>query len=169
MTPPTLVTQRLILRAPVFDDFADHAAFWASDRSVHMGGPLARNAAWGWFCNDLAQWALFGHGALMLTLQQGGPAIGQVAVMHGPLFPEPELGWFIYPAHEGKGYVTEAAAALRDWAFGTRGLTTLVSYVDPPNHRSARVAERLGAVLDPDAATPGNDPNLVYRHPRVTP
>ncbi len=169
MIPPVLHTPRLRLRAPVIGDFPDYAAFLASDRAGGMGGPLNIRMAWSYFTNDAAQWPLLGMGALMIELRAGGPAIGQVAVCHGPLFPETELGWFLYAGHEGKGYIHEAATVMRDWAWDTLGLTTLVSYVDPANHRSARVAERLGAVLDPDAATPGNDPDLVYRHPRVTP
>jgi RimJ/RimL family protein N-acetyltransferase len=71
----------------------------------------------------------------------------------------------LYDGYEGNGYATEAAAAFRDWAFGALGLQTLVSYLDPANLRSAAVAERLGAVLDPDAAR--QDPeDLVYRHSR---
>jgi RimJ/RimL family protein N-acetyltransferase len=53
---------------------------------------------------------------------------------------------------------------MRDWAFGPRGQTNLVSYIDPKNTASIRVAERLGGVIDPDAATPWEDPDLVYRY-----
>lgn len=129
-----------------------------------MGGPYDRRGAWGLFCHDVAQWSLFGHGALMIDLP-GVACVGQVGINHGPLFPEKELGWLIYAGHEGRGYASEAAAALRDWAFGQLGLETLVSYVDPRNQRSIAVAERLGAHLDAsaDRANPGD---LVYRHGR---
>jgi RimJ/RimL family protein N-acetyltransferase len=159
---PTIRTERLILRAPVAGDFPDYAEFLASDRAQHMGGPYDRRGAWGLFCHDVAQWALFGHGALMIELPDGTCA-GQVGINHGPLFPEKELGWLIYAGHEGQGYASEAAAALRDWAFGQLGLQTLVSYVDPRNQRSIAVAERLGARLDANAdrTDPGD---LVYRH-----
>jgi RimJ/RimL family protein N-acetyltransferase len=162
MTAPTLHTARLTLRPPRMEDFPAYRTFLMSDRARYMGGPHDAPMAWNWFCNDTAQWPLLGMGALMIT--EGGAAIGQVAVCHGPIFPEPELGWFLYGGHEGVGYATEAATAMRDWAFGTRGLTTLVSYVDPVNAASARVALRLGAVIDPAAATPDNDPCTVYRH-----
>jgi RimJ/RimL family protein N-acetyltransferase len=88
-----------------------------------------------------------------------------VTLNNGPLFPETELGWLLYRGHEGHGFATEAAAHLRDWAFGTHGLGTLVSYVDPANRASARVAERLGGVQDPDAhRMAGEADDLVYRH-----
>ena len=160
---PTLTTDRLILRAPVFADFPTYEALMASPRSVHMGGPYDTFAAWGLFCHDVALWHLFGHGALMVDLRSTGECVGQVGINHGPLFPEKELGWLLYPGHEGHGYAIEAARALRDWAFAIRGLLTLVSYVDPANSRSIAVAERLGATLDNEA--PRQDPeDLVYRH-----
>lgn len=161
--PPTIRTERLILRAPVLADFPDYADFLASPRAQHMGGPYDQRGAWGMFCHDVAVWTLFGHGALMIDLP-GGACIGQVGINHGPLFPEKELGWLIYAGHEGQGYASEAAAALRDWAFAEAGLETLVSYIDPHNRRSIAVAERLGAQRDADAAR--TDPeDLVYRYP----
>jgi RimJ/RimL family protein N-acetyltransferase len=160
---PTLATQRLILRVPVISDFPAYALLMASPRSDYMGGPFDTRAAWGLFCHDVAQWQLFGHGALMIDLKATGECVGQVGINHGPLFPEKELGWQLYDGYEGRGYATEAAGALRDWAFGTLGLRTLVSYIDPGNAQSAAVAERLGAVLDP-AAQRQDPEDLVYRH-----
>ncbi|MFN4159132.1 MAG: GNAT family N-acetyltransferase [Gemmobacter sp.] len=159
--PPTLATARLTLRPMGPQDFPAYAALMASPRSVGMGGPFGESMAWAQFCHDAAGWALFGYGALMV--EAGGETMGQVGINHGPLFPEPELGWLLYAGHEGRGYATEAAGTLRDWAFA-RGLARLVSYVDHDNHASAAVAERLGARLDPEARA--QDPgDLVYRHP----
>ncbi len=167
MIAPTLHTERLTLRPLTMADYPAFAAFMASPRSVHMGGPYDWRATWGLFCHDAGQWALFGHGGLMIDVTASGETVGNVVISHGPLFPEPELGWFLYDGHEGKGYATEAARALRDWGFGVASLPTLVSYIDPPNRASAAVAERLGAVLDPDAPRqPGDEADLVYRHPR---
>lgn len=160
---PTLTTERLTLRAPVMEDYAAYEALWLSERSVHMGGPLAPRVIWGVFCHDIALWHLYGHGALMIDLRATGQCVGQVGINHGPWFPEKELGWLVYDAHEGNGYATEAARALRDWAFTTLKLPHLVSYVDAANARSSSVALRLGGVLDPDA--PKQDPeDLVYRY-----
>lgn len=157
---PTLTTARLVLRPMQPGDFPAYAAFMASPRAAGMGGPFGTRDAWGMFCHDAAGWALFGHGALMV--QAGDDTVGQVGINHGPLFPEPELGWMLYAGQEGHGYATEAARALRGHA-AAQGLTGLVSYVDPDNRASAAVAERLGAVLDAQAQ--GQDPgDLVYRH-----
>lgn len=163
MLIPTLATERLTLRAPVMADFPDYAAFLASDRSVWMGGPLDQRGAWAYFTNDTAQWTLLGLGALMVC-PGGGRPVGQVAVCHGPIFPEPELGWLLYQGHEGQGYASEAAEAARQWALGPRGLAALVSYIAPANHRSIRVAERLGGWRDAAARTPAGIAPLTYRY-----
>ncbi len=160
---PTLTTERLILRPPVFEDFADYAQLMASPRARYMGGPFDTRAAWGMFCHDVALWHLFGHGALMIDLRGTGKCVGQVGINHGPLFPEKELGWLVYDGYQGNGFAVEAAAALRDWAFAAVGCESLVSYIDAGNVASARVAERLGAVRD-FAARKQDPEDLVYRH-----
>ncbi len=167
MTPPTLDTPRLRLRAMTPADWPAYASLMASPRARFMGGPFGTGAAWGLFCHDAAGWALFGMGALMADRTADRATVGQVGINNGPLFPEPELGWFLYNGQEGQGFATEAARALRDWAFDTGGLTTLVSYMDRDNLASAGVARRLGAVPDLDAARqpgPQNADDLVFRH-----
>jgi RimJ/RimL family protein N-acetyltransferase len=160
---PTLTTPRLSLRPMRADDWADYHSLMSSDRAVYMGGPFDMSVSWGMFCADHAQWSLFGCGALMIETSADGECIGQVGINHGPLYPEWELGWFLYPKAEGQGFAYEAAAALRAWAKEVRQLETLVSYVDSDNTRSARLAEKLGAQLDATAQRP--DPSdLVYRH-----
>lgn len=160
---PTIETERLVLRPMTMEDWPDYSTLMQSDRAAYMGGPKSRDKAWGSFCHDVALWALMGHGALMIEERGSGRCLGQVGINHGPLFPEHEIGWFVYPHAEGKGVAFEAARAFLDWGFKERGLPTLVSYVDPDNIRSCRLAERLGAKLDAEA--PRNDPrDLVYRH-----
>jgi RimJ/RimL family protein N-acetyltransferase len=78
------------------------------------------------------------------------------------------VGWLVLaPEAEGTGLATEAARAAIADAYGRLGWPTVVSYIGPENARSIRLAEKLGAVPDPDAPQPRpEDPVLVYRHPR---
>ncbi len=161
---PLLLTERLTLRAQRPEDFAPFAAMLASERSVYMGGPTSQKTAWLWFAADSGSWPLMGLGGWTIERRADGAVLGQVAVNKPDFYPEIEIGWMLYTAHLREGYAFEAARAARDWAFGRRGLKTLVSYIDPPNTRSIALAERLGAVRDDAAARP--DPqDLVYRHP----
>jgi RimJ/RimL family protein N-acetyltransferase len=160
---PTLETERLILRPPVVADFPAYAMLMASERARFMGGPVDTRMAWGMFGHDVACWTLFGHGGLMIDLRETGQCVGQVGINHGPRFPEKELGWMLYEGFEGHGYAFEAAQALRDWAFETAGLQSLVSYIDADNVASITLAKRLGGVRDDDAVR--QDPeDVVYRH-----
>jgi RimJ/RimL family protein N-acetyltransferase len=159
---PTLTTERLVLRPPVFADFDAYARLMASERAIHMGGPFDTRQAWGMFCSDTVQWHLFGHGCLMIERRADGVCLGQVGINHGPLFPERELGWLLYDGFEGHGYATEAAIALRDWAWA-QGFPTLVSYCDLANAASIAVTQRLGGVRD-DAAPKQDPEDLVFRY-----
>ena len=159
----TITTERLDLRTPMMEDWPAYLTLMRSDRARFMGGPYAEEGAWQMFCHDVAQWRLLGHGALTIVDRTSGDDLGQVAINGGPLFPEKELGWLVYPEAEGRGIAFEAASALRDWAFKNLELETLVSYVDADNQRSCDLALRLGAQID-DAADRPHPSDLVFRH-----
>jgi RimJ/RimL family protein N-acetyltransferase len=159
---PALHTERLTLRPYMRADFDTYAAFMASERAIHLDGPLDREKAWAWFTNDVATWALYGFGTL--AIEMDGELAGGVGLVHPPHFPEPECGWFIYDGFTGLGLATEAARAIIDHSFVTTDLVTIVSYIGESNAASIRVAEHLGAVLEPVAKAPESASALVYRH-----
>jgi RimJ/RimL family protein N-acetyltransferase len=169
MIAPTLGTERLTLRAYMLEDFEPFRALWISDEAKHMGGPLpSADAAWNMFCSDIAHWQLLGFGYWALEERSSGALVGVVGISKPPSFAERELGWHLYAPHRGKGYATEAARAARDYAFGTLGWDTLVSYISLDNSASIAVAKRLGAAPDPAAAFADGDTaadTVVYRHP----
>ena len=158
---PTLRTDRLVLRPHRRDDWPAYAAFMASDRAAPIGGPFGTLAAWGWFCSDHGQWALTGTGAL--AVDRDGEMVGQVVLNDLPTFPEFELGWLAFEGQEGRGYLSEAAAAFLGWIRAEVRPPSLVSYVSPDNARSLALAERLGAVRDDAAPAPDPD-DVVMRH-----
>lgn len=164
MIAPVLTTDRLILRGIEPGDWPAFQEHFASERSSMTGGPLAERPAWKVFAANVGHWLLRGFGMWTVTLKDG-TRVGHIGCWYPGTWPEKELGWLIWADHEGKGYAFEAAQAARAHAFGTLGWTTAVSYIDHGNSRSIALAERLGAVLDPNAATPGGKPCHVYRHP----
>ena len=165
LTAPTLETGRLRLRAHRVDDFDRFAELFASPRSKFINGPASRGDAWRMFAADVGQWVLLGFGAWAIERRQDGAHVGQVGLNHPADYPERELGWLLWEEFEGQGYALEAALCARDFAYGTLGWETVVSYIDPDNAPSIRLAERMGATPDPDAVKPGDGPCTVYRHP----
>lgn len=164
---PILETERLILRGPRAKDEAAYVAFFRSARASHVGGGAEKSAFEGWqaWATEVAHWVMRGYGMWALT-EKGGDdsALGYVGCWYPGGWNEREIGWVLWPEAEGRGYAFEAAQAARAYAYRTLGWPTAISNIEPDNVRSIRLAERLGCVLDPDAAKvdPGD---LVYRHP----
>ncbi len=164
---PTLSTDRLTLRACRPEDFALYAEISCGPRGKGLGGPMSRDEAWYDFASLSACWMLQGHGGWSVELTETGALIGFVLIGAEPGDEEPELGYLISEAEEGHGYATEAACAVREYAYGTLKLPTLVSYILPSNTSSIALAERLGAVKVRQVSYPEDDePSLVYRHPK---
>jgi RimJ/RimL family protein N-acetyltransferase len=55
-----------------------------------------------------------------------------------------EIGWTLHPDFSHQGYMTEAAGAVLDLAFGTLGLHRVRAELDPRNHASVALCTRLG-------------------------
>jgi RimJ/RimL family protein N-acetyltransferase len=160
---PTLQTQRLTLRAPQLADFEHWAAFFASPRSIHERGMMSRTDAWRTWASDVANWTLKGYGPFGVDDRATGAYLGEVGIYHGDDFPGPELGWFVVPGAEGKGYAAEAARAVLDWVRATFDWPFITNIIDPANDRSIALGLRLGGVIDP--TLPGVDPtDVVIRH-----
>ena len=163
---PVLHTDRLILRAPALRDFDAYAAFMAGPRAALVGGPMSRELAWRFFGHHVGHWALRGFGTFFLEPRAGGPAIGMIMAWHPEGHPEREVGWCIFTDQAaGQGHATEAAQAVLRHVFGTLGWDTAVSYIAPENDASRRMAVRLGAFHDTDAAqADAASPDTVWRH-----
>jgi RimJ/RimL family protein N-acetyltransferase len=162
-----LETERLILRAPVMEDFPAFAEIEMSDRAVFMGGPLSREDTWFDFTQCLASWMLNGYGLWTVTTKDE-TLQGFVAVCRGYEDLEPELGYFFLASGTGKGFASEAVKAARDWAIETLNVGSLVSYIDGKNAASMRVAEKVGGRRDTVAEQVFSDTDyegdVVYRH-----
>jgi RimJ/RimL family protein N-acetyltransferase len=59
-----------------------------------------------------------------------------------------EIGFVFDPSHQGKGFATEAAHALVDWAFRDAGMHRVIGRAEARNVASARVLEKLGMRLE---------------------
>jgi RimJ/RimL family protein N-acetyltransferase len=159
---PVLLTERLRLRMPCFDDFAHRLAFYASDRAVWEGGPFTAEQAWLIFASEVGQWPLMGFGPFSIDDLQTGDYLGEVGIYQPQGYPEPELGWFVTDAAEGRGIAAEGARAVMVWARASFGWDRIDNYIDPGNVRSIALGQRLGGVI---VDAPGSDPtDVVIRH-----
>ena len=165
---PVLQTERLTLRAPLPKDAETFIAFYATERAQFVGGPMDRQEAWKFFCIEIGHWAMRGFGLFTVTKTGDDRPLGIVGHWYPEGWPETEVGWVLFdPATEGQGIALEAARACINHAWTTLGWTDIVSYIAQENTRSVALAERLGAVLDENAAQPKPDkPCFVYRHPK---
>ena len=163
---PTIETERLIMRAPKFEDFEPLSAFYADDRSKFVrDGQMTPAKCWRALAQIAGQWMLRGYGMFVLTLKGNDAPLGVAGAFHPIEWPERELGWSLWSAdHEGHGYIAEAAIACRTYIYNSHKWTTAVSYIDPKNTASIKVAQRLGCILDKSAKS-AYESCLVYRHP----
>ncbi|MEL6840831.1 MAG: GNAT family N-acetyltransferase [Pseudomonadota bacterium] len=141
---PTLQTDRLTLRAPRWEDFDAYAAFCASPRTIHLGGPFGRNDAFQKLCAILGHWHLRGYGRWMVADRKTDEPLGILGLYYPEGWPERELAWSLFDTAEGRGIAYEAAIAARDYAYDKLGWTTLISAIERKNTRSVALARRLG-------------------------
>lgn len=165
---PTLETERLTLRPIAEGDASTFVRYFGSDRARHTGGPMSEKAAWRHFAMNVGHWSLRGFGMFTLIRKGEHAPIGLFGHYYPLGWAEREVGWILFNAEdEGQGLAKEAAKACIAHAFDTLGWDTAVSYIAPGNAASIRLAERLGANRDTDAAIPdGATDTLVYRHAR---
>lgn len=146
---PQLTTERLCLRSWRLQDVEPMAAINADPRvGDWLGGTIdleetsARLQLYGY------HWEEHGFGIWAVEERTSGRLVGRTGLMHWDDWTasphDAEIGWTFDPADWGKGYATEAARAVLDWAAPRPGLRTIISITRPDNVRSRRVMEKLG-------------------------
>lgn len=160
---PAFLTERIVLRAPRLEDFEHWAPFFASERSRFERGPMGREEGYRTWAADVALWTLRGYGPFGCDHRETGAYLGEVGIYRPEGFPGPELGWFVIPEAEGKGFAYEAARTVLDWVRAAFDWPHVTNIIDPRNTRSIALGQRLGGVIDP--TLPGIDPgDVVIRH-----
>ena len=142
---PTLETERLVLRGWREADL-DALARMLGDEDVtkFVGGVQSRSDAWRSLAGVVGHWMLRGYGLWAVTRKSDGVLVGRVGIHYPVGWPGPEVAWTLDKPYWRRGYATEAASASMRFGFERLGMTRLVSLIDPQNHASQRVAERIG-------------------------
>jgi [ribosomal protein S5]-alanine N-acetyltransferase len=82
--------------------------------------------------------------AVAVVLRESGEMVGHM-VFHPWFAPLTyEIGWVFHPAHQRRGYATEAARALLRHGFEAMRLHRIIATCQPENPASWRVMEKLG-------------------------
>ena len=161
---PILETKRLVLCGPEPEDYPNFKATFASYRSRFMGGPLNAYETWMLYAAEIGHWNIRGYGMWMIHDKETDETLGMAGGWFPAKWPEREIAWIIWPDKAGHGYALESTHAVRRYFYNELGWDGAVSYIDPKNLDSIRLAERLGAVKDKSApSVDGHD--VVYRHP----
>jgi RimJ/RimL family protein N-acetyltransferase len=171
-------TERLLLRKPRVEDAEDLLRYVGDPEVTRwIGGEPGDRAATEAKIEDwLARWDANGIGHFSVV--RDGRVLGRCGFLtwdsrtwtvasyaEAGEHAETELGWTLAREHWGQGYATEAARALRNWAYSERGIERLISLISPRNVRSIRVADKLGA--EPEKMVSNSfGATIVWVHPR---
>ena len=161
---PDLETARLRFRDWRESDVDPFHAFYRDPKSAAVyGGDVKRSDVWRRVGLFLGHWQLRGYGPWALEDKRSGRFAGYCGLWFPDGWDDPEISWGIAPEFRGSGYAGEAAARARDYGYRDIGLPRLVSYINPGNAASIRVAEKLGAVQDGEFLL-HDKIHLVYLH-----
>lgn len=147
-TGSSLETERLLLRPMVAADLDDLVGIFGDPAvmAAFRVPPLDREQVRGWLERNLDHQQEHGYGLFAVCLKADGRLIGDCGLELMEVSGErvAELGYDFRHDCWNQGYATEAACAVRDFAFGTLGLPRLVSLIQPGNPASERVAQKVG-------------------------
>lgn len=148
---PTLTTERLIIEPLSMRHWESYAAAWGDPRMIQFISPepRSRQECWIKFVQGAGFWSLFGYGYWAFCDRATGAFLGNggLAQMErgiAGLTGFPEAGWAFSHQAWGKGYATEAMAAVLQWADATLPDREIRCIIDIENHASVRVGEKLG-------------------------
>ena len=146
LAPERLETRRLMLRKPRVRDARAVTEAYAGDaettrylmfrphRDIRETRVFLRQAKAFWNMGTVFTWAI--------TLKENGRLIGMIdARMEGC---HANLGYVLSREYWNKGYMSEAVAAVTEWALALNGIYRVWAVCDTENAASARVLEKVG-------------------------
>ena len=159
-----LTTERLLLRHfHILDDEAMFHIFGDIDVMRFGDGIQTREWVKNWIRTSLERYyQTWGFGPYAVVEQSSRNVIGYCGLFYFPDIcgqPEIEIGYRLARSAWGRGYATEAALSVRDFAFTTLGIRRLIAMIDPSNVASIRVAEKIGMQYEKEVMLEG------YTHP----
>jgi RimJ/RimL family protein N-acetyltransferase len=118
------------------------------------------------FFAGMGYWVIQGTGWWAVELKAKQEPVGIVGAFYREGHSDLELGWSLFRPHWGNGFATEAARAALEFAFTVKHAKRVVAHIDPENHPSIRVSERLGMRFDTDVPDLFEKPTRRYASER---
>jgi RimJ/RimL family protein N-acetyltransferase len=158
-------TNRLILRELTDEDFnALYAVLADSDIMMHYPYTFDEDRVRGWIRKNKERYKVFGFGLWAVVLKENGDMIGDcgltMQIIHGQI--KPEIGYHIRKDCQRQGYASEAAKAVRDWAFMNTPFNIIYSYMKYTNVPSCKTAIAYGCQLVDEFQDDENEITKVY-------
>ena len=148
----TLTTPRLILRPPRHEDTEALFAIWSDEQAMRyfsfptmtrLEQATERVAR---LLKTTAEGVAF---VCVVELRATGEVLGNCDLFRADeQCRRAEIGFSLRPKYWGSGFMTEAASAVVEHAFGALNLRRLEADIDPRNIASAKLLERLGFVRE---------------------
>lgn len=143
-------TERLVLSGWTSEQLDDLVALHGDPATARYlsasGAPWGREKC----AERLAEWIEMFRanrmGKLRVTRKSDGALLGRAGFGLYEPTGEPEMGFAMFPQHQGQGYATEAAGALRDWIFRDAAWGHFIGFADVRNGPSLAVLRRIGMV-----------------------
>lgn len=159
-----LSTERLFLRHFHLLDAEPLLHIFGNAEVMHFGdGVQTKEWVQDWLRTCLEHYYRdWGFGPYAVVERQGHKVLGYCGLFFFPDVngqPEVEIGYRLARSAWGQGYATEAAGAVRDFAFTTLGIKRLIAIIDPTNLASVHVAEKIGMHYENEVMFEG------YTHP----
>lgn len=144
-----LETKRLVLRPMLESDFDALLLIFTDPKvmAVFDHPPFTHEQMHHWLNRNLDHQNQFGYGLFSVILKETGELIGDCGLEVMEDMGAAELGYDFRSDFWNQGYATEAASAVRNYAFDVLKLPQLISLIRVGNHASKRVAEKVGMTL----------------------
>ncbi len=140
-------TERLMLREFSAHDFDKLFEILSDPETMqHYPAPFNEERVKGWIEWNLQNYADHGFGLWAVVLRETGGLIGDCGLTIQNINGEqlPEIGYHIHKKYWRKGFGSEAARAVRNWAFENTEFDCLYSYMKYSNIGSYSTALAIG-------------------------
>ena len=143
----TLLTERLILRRLIQDDFADlYDMLHDSDVMYAWEHTFNETQVQEWIDCQFGRYEQTGVGVFVAIEKETSKIVGQFGLVWEDIEGEKvlELVYMLKKDYVGKGFAVEGSKACLDYAFNEMGVDKIYAPIRPENQSSRKVAEKLG-------------------------